>query len=71
MMECCVDNTGRNSLSKQCAQSRFAGSTCKLQPVTIADASLLGIVGMDFKPILIVPHYIGCAAGLRSNIVLA
>ena len=70
-MECCVDNTGRNSLSDQCAQGRFAGATRELHPVTVADATLLGIVGVDFKPILIVPQYISGAAGLRSNIVLA
>jgi len=71
MMECRVNNTGRNSLSNHCAQARFAGATRKLHPVAVADASLLGIVGVDFKPILIVPHYIRRAAGLRSNIVLA
>jgi hypothetical protein len=70
-MERRVDHSGRHPLRDQGAQRRLAGAARELYPVAVADAALLGVVGMDLEAILFVPDHVVGAPRLGADIVLA
>jgi hypothetical protein len=53
------------------AQARLTRAARQPDPVAIANAALLGIVWVDFKPVFFVPNDIFSPAGLGADIVLA
>src|ERR1700730_13222650 len=55
VMERRVDDARRDRLGDQRAQGGFTGAACEPDPVAVAHAALLGIVGMDFEPVFLVP----------------
>ena len=65
-----VDHARRHAVGDQRAQRRLAGAAGQPHPVAIADAALLGIVRMDFQPVLLVPDDVVGAPRLRADIVL-
>ena len=71
VMEGGVDHARRDAVGDQRAQRGLAGAAGELDPVAVADAALLGVVGMDFEPVLLVPDHIRGAPRLRADIVLA
>ncbi len=71
MVEGGVDDARRHPLGDERPQGRLARTRPEPHPVAVADAALLGVVRVDFEPVLPVPAGILGAAGLRPDIVLA
>ena len=65
-----IDDAGLDALGDARAQHRIAGAAGDADPIALGDAALLGIVGMDFEPILVVPAVVLGAPGLRADVVL-
>ena len=71
VMEGRVDDARRDPVGNQRPQRRLAGAAGELHPVAVANAALLGVVRMDFQPVLGMPDDVFGAPRLRADIVLA
>src|ERR1700678_433769 len=56
VMERRVNDAGRYAIGDVDAKRRFAGATCELDPVAVADAALLRVVRMHFEQVFLVPQ---------------
>ncbi len=70
-MERRVDDARRHTIGDERSQGGFPGAARNFHPIAIADAALLGVVGMNFETVLLVPGDIRGAARLGSDIIMA
>src|SRR5271163_3582504 len=69
-MEGRVDDAGRDTLGDLRAYRGLAGAAAYFDSRAVAHATLLGVVGMNLEHVLMMPHDVGRAAGLRADVVL-
>ena len=70
MVEGGVDHARRNPVGDERSQRRLALAAREPHPVARLETTVLGIDGMNLEHVLLVPHDVGGATGLGTDIVL-